>query len=117
MPTRVDQDLFAAAKSAARANSRSAAQQINHWARIGRELEASAGVSQRDIERVLAGNGSYDELSERAQAVVRAAWDERVSERRASLNFEEEFTAAGETWSEADETGEVIVRDPSQHSS
>ncbi|MGI8947595.1 MAG: TA system antitoxin ParD family protein [Ornithinimicrobium sp.] len=41
-------------------HSRSAAQQINHWARIGRELEASGKVSQRDIEAVLAGDGSYD---------------------------------------------------------
>ena len=109
MPTRVDGDLFDAAKSVGAVNSRSAAQQINHWARIGREFEASGGVSQRDIERVLAGDGSYDALGEREQAIVRASWDEQVAARIAALDFEAEFTEAGETWSEADDAGRLIA--------
>jgi hypothetical protein len=44
VPTRIDEDLFAAAREAAARNSRSAAKQINHWARLGRELEASADL-------------------------------------------------------------------------
>jgi hypothetical protein len=108
MPTRVDGDLFDAAKSVGAVNSRSAAQQINHWARIGREFEASGRVSQRDIERVLAGQASYDEIGDQAQAVVRATWDTRIAERIAALDFEAEFTEAGDTWSEADESGHVV---------
>lgn len=114
MPTRVDRDLYDAARSTGAATSRSAAQQLNHWARIGREFEASPGVRQRDIERVLAGDGSYDTLSEREQAIVRAAWDQRMTERRGALNFEEEFAQAGEAWSEADADGHLVVRTP-QH--
>ena len=110
MPTRVDGDLFDAAKSLGAVNSRSAAQQINHWARIGREFEASGRVSQRDVERVLAGDGSYDELSERAQAIVRANWDEQIAERIASLDFEAEFAESGEKWSQADAGGQVVAR-------
>ena len=110
MPTRVDGQLFDAAKSVGAVNSRSAAQQINHWARIGREFEASGRVSQRDIERVLAGDGSYDTLGEREQAIVRASWDERVAARIAALDFETEFADAGETWSEADDAGRLIAR-------
>jgi hypothetical protein len=110
MPTRVDGDLFDAAKSVGAVNSRSAAQQINHWARIGREFEASGRVSQRDIERVLAGDGSYDALGEREQAIVRAEWDERVAARIAALDFETEFAEAGDTWSEADDAGQLIPR-------
>ena len=110
MPTRVDGDLFDAAKSLGAVNSRSAAQQINHWARIGREFEASGRVSQRDVERVLAGDGSYDELGEREQAIVRASWDEQVAVRIASLDLEAEFAEAGERWSEADEAGTVVKR-------
>jgi hypothetical protein len=111
-PTRLPDDLYQAAKSTAAVNSRSAAQQIAHWARIGRELEASSGVSQRDVERVLAGDGSYDALSEREQAIVRAAWDERVAARRASLDYEATFLGTGESWSEADPDGNVTVRNP-----
>jgi hypothetical protein len=110
MPTRVDGDLFDAAKSVGAVNSRSAAQQINHWARIGREFEASGRVSQRDVERVLAGDGSYDALGEREQAIVRAEWDEQVAERVAALDFEAEFTEAGESWSEADAAGRLVSR-------
>jgi len=110
MPTRVDGDLFDAAKSVGAVNSRSAAQQINHWARIGREFEASGRVSQRDVERVLAGDGSYDQLSEREQAIVRASWDEQIAERIAALDLAAEFADAGEPWSEGNASGQVITQ-------
>ena len=110
MPTRVDGDLFAAAKSSGAVHSRSAAQQIAHWARIGREFEASHGVNHRDIEAVLAGDGSYDALQEREQAIVRGTWDERIAERIASLNLEKKFRAAGVDWVEADDEGNLVVR-------
>jgi hypothetical protein len=84
-------------------------QQIAHWARIGRELERSPQVNHRAIAQVLAGGGSYDLLGEREQAVVRGAWAERATTLREGLNYEAEFTAAGESYSEADEDGNVIV--------
>src|SRR3546814_6456972 len=89
MPTRIDGELFAAAKSCGVLNSRSAAQQIDHWARIGRELESSANLSHRDIQAVLAGDGSYDRLQEREQAIVRATWDEQIAQRIGSVNLAE----------------------------
>jgi hypothetical protein len=110
MPTRIDRELFDAARSAGEASSRSAAQQLNHWASIGRALEASGSLRPRDIERVLAGDGSYDALAEREQAVVRATWDERIDERVAGLDFAAELEAAGDSWSEADDAGQVVVR-------
>lgn len=111
MTTRIDSALFDAARAAGEASSRSAAQQLNHWANIGRALEASGTLSHRDIERVLTGDGSYDALAEREQAVIRAMWDERITTGIAGLNFEREFTDAGESWSEADGEGRVVTRD------
>ena len=70
MPTRIDGDLFEAAKVAGEAQSRSAAQQLDHWVRIGRELDASPAVTRRQIDDVLAGRTQYDDLTDRAQAVV-----------------------------------------------
>ncbi len=110
-PTRIESDLYESAKSVGALMSRSAAQQVNHWARIGRELESADGVSQREIAQVLAGAGSYDALSAREKAVVRAEWDERITAARLDLNFEDEFTAAGIGWVEADDDGAVVVRD------
>jgi hypothetical protein len=115
MPTRIDGDLFEAAKSLGAVASRSAAQQISHWARIGRELEASPATSLRDIQRVLAGQAAYDDLGERDQAVVRANWDEQVAERLARLDLAAEFTQAGRPWTEADEQGNVVERHGDEH--
>lgn len=112
MPTRVDGDLFAAAKSSGAVHSRSAAQQITHWARVGRELEASTSLSHRDIEALLSGGGSYDALREREQAIVRGTWDEQIAERLSSLDLEQTFQAAGVAWVEADDEGKLVARGP-----
>ncbi|MDT0203482.1 TA system antitoxin ParD family protein [Nocardioides sp. AE5] len=113
MPTRIDGDLFAAAKSSGSVNSRSAAQQIDHWARIGREFEASANVSHRDVEAVLSGQGRYDALQEREQAIVRATWDERIAERIDTLDLAERFREEGVSYAEADEDGALVVLETS----
>lgn len=110
-PTRIDDELYASAKAAGEVMSRSAAQQIAHWARIGREIETGTS-SHREIARVLAGTTSYDGLSSHDQAVVRARWSERMTGLRESLDLAEELTAAGVAYSELDAKGKVVHREP-----
>lgn len=110
MPTRIDGDLFEAAKVAGQVHSRSAAQQLDHWARIGRELEASPAVTHDAIERVLTGRAGYDEVDDHPQAVVRAAWDEEIAARIAGLDLAERLRASGRPWAEADDDGDVVLR-------
>ena len=88
--------------------SRSTAQQISHWARIGKEFELAPDVSVRAIERVLACEASYDDLNSREQAVVRAEWAERTEQRRRSLDLVAEFTEAGMSYAELDDEGRVV---------
>jgi len=107
-PTRVDDDLYASAKLVGDVMSRSAAQQLAHWARIGRELEASGTVSHQDIADVLGGRRSYNNLPAREQAVVRAEWAERMTLVRAGLDLAAEFTAAGDTYPELGPDGQVV---------
>ena len=116
-PTRIDRGLFEAARTAGALYSRSAAQQLAHWARLGREVEASPSVTQDAIARVLAGQASYDELPDPAQAVVRVEWDDRVATTLAGLDFSEDLHAAGEPWAEADEEGNLVMRDPAPRTS
>ncbi len=78
-PARIDDDLYASAKLAGEVQSRSASRQVAHWARIGREIEASAIISHKDIAEVLAGCQLYDSLSAKEQALV------KVRERYARL--------------------------------
>lgn len=111
-PARIDDELYASAKLAGEALSRSASQQVGHWARIGRELEASATTSQRDIAAVLAGAQRYDSLTSQEQAVVRAEWAERMAVRRRSLDLAAEFGVAGGSYAELDEHGDVVQRTP-----
>ena len=108
-PTRFPADIYESALASASADSRSVPQQIAHWARIGREFERSPQVNHRAVAQVLAGDGSYDLLAEREQAVVRATWAERANAFRDALNYEERFLATRESYSEADEDGHVIV--------
>ena len=112
-PTRIDDELYASAKVVGSLMSRSAAQQIGHWARIGRELEAAESVSHRDIEAVLAGRRDYDQLTAHEQAVVRAEWAERMDARRHDLDLAEAFSGQGRSYVELDEHGHVVRRDPS----
>ncbi|WP_195168528.1 hypothetical protein [Mycobacteroides abscessus] len=58
----------------------------------------------------MAIGGTYDDLSDREQAIVRAEWDHRIAQRRGELDLEAEFTAAEEPWSESDDDGNLIVR-------
>jgi hypothetical protein len=108
MSLRVGDDLLVSARLAADAAGRSAAQQIGYWAKLGRELERSGTVSIREIAEVLAGARSYDELDPKAQAVVRAEWDERIEARRAALSLAEVFAAEGRSWVEMDADGTTV---------
>lgn len=108
---RVDGEIHASAKLVAPVMSRSAAQQISHWARIGRELESAQGVSASDIANVLVGRRSYDTLGDEEQAVVRAEWAERLVALRASVDLQDEFAAEGRTsWVGLDDQGNLVER-------
>jgi ParD-like antitoxin of type II bacterial toxin-antitoxin system len=110
-PTRVDDDLFVSAQMVGSLMDRSAAQQITHWARIGREIEAASSVSYRAISDALASRRSYDDLTAEEQAVVRAEWAERMDARRQGLDLADRFRAEGRSYAELDEQGRVVVRD------
>lgn len=108
-PTRIDDDLFAAAKAAGATQDRSAAQQINHWARLGAAIEDSR-VAHRDLVAVLAGEKSYDDVDDFTQAAVRVAWEGQIEQRIAALDLEAVFRAEGrDSWVSADEDGTPLL--------
>ena len=108
-PTRLPIDVYESALAATAVTSRTVPQQIAHWARVGRELERSPGVNHRAITAVLAGANSYDALGEREQAIVREEWADRMIARRGELNYAASFDASGESYSEVDENGNLVV--------
>lgn len=109
-PMRVDPELAASARSTAKHMSRSLSQQIAHWARIGRELERSPGVTVTAVQAVLAGAGDYDALNTQEQAIVRANWAERIDEVRSGLRLDRLLVEQGREVVELDADGAVVVR-------
>ena len=112
VPTRMDGELHASAAMAGGVMSRSATQQLNHWARIGREIEASESISQRAVAEVLNGRRQYDQLNAHEQAVVRAEWTERLEARLEALDLGAELASAGKAYAELAEAGQVVVPRP-----
>ncbi|MFT4046878.1 MAG: hypothetical protein QM661_09310 [Solimonas sp.] len=111
-PMRLDPELAASARSTARSMSRSLSQQIAHWARIGRELERSPGVTVAAVQAVLEGRGGYDDLNTQEQALVRAHWAERIDRTRADLRLDRVLAEQGREIVELDADGAVVVRNP-----
>jgi len=112
IPTRVTIELFDTAKVVGDMTSRSAAQQIEHWARIGREIELASTLAQRDIAAVLSGTLQYDDLGTEEQAVIRARWASLMKERRESLDLVRDFGLRGETYVDIDDQGHIVRHAP-----
>ncbi|MEV7431895.1 hypothetical protein AB0N29_19950 [Nocardioides sp. NPDC092400] len=55
-------------------------------------------------------SASYDERDGQTQARTRKGWDADIEAAIADLDLSAEFRAAGRTWAEADEKGQVFRR-------
>ena len=113
-PTRVDDEVYADATATGQEMGRSVAKQLSHWARIGRELEATAVMTtrRRRMEAVLAGDGEYDELTGDEQALVRTNWSERITELAGQVDVGAAKQAAGLPYVTLDADGEVVKVHP-----
>lgn len=111
-PIRLDRELDASAREVARLMSRSVAEQVSHWARLGRELERSPDVSVAQVRAVLAGERGYDQLGASEQALVRAGWDERIDQVLGALDLSAAFAAQGHRYAELDAQGQLRIVTP-----
>ncbi len=93
-PVRIAPDLFESARRVGETQERSAAQQLSHWARIGREIENSSAMSVAARGR-LADAATYDQLAPAQQALVRAGWEDAMKERISSLDLRADLLAEG----------------------
>ena len=108
-PVRLDSEITTSARQSASAMSRSVAEQISHWARLGRELERSPDISLTRIHKVLSGASQYDALSTEEQAVVRTQWVERMEMLRSQLRLDRDYKSRQYRYAELDERGKVVV--------
>ena len=59
---------------------------------------------------MLRGSQSYDGLSVKEQAVVRAEWSARMDSLRETLDLAQELAGAGRPWVELDDNGAIVER-------
>ena len=69
-------------------------------------------ISREAIDRVLAGEGRYDDLTGVEQAIYRIEYQRLVEERLRTLDLKAQFEAPGRSYVELDEAGNVIIRRP-----
>ncbi|WP_006243459.1 TA system antitoxin ParD family protein [Mycolicibacterium tusciae] len=106
--TRVAADLMDSAATEGARQSRSAKQQLDHWARVGRAVSSHQTASRRRIEAALAGRLDTDDLSEDEGLVFNAEISAAIEESLAAANYGDALSAHGITTVALDDNGEIV---------
>ncbi|MEQ9093978.1 MAG: hypothetical protein RLN63_07705, partial [Miltoncostaeaceae bacterium] len=94
-PTRVAADLLDSAIVEGARESRSAKQQIDHWARVGRAVCAQQTAARRRVEEALSGDLPLAELSEEEATTFNAEVQARIEESLRATSLGAVLNAAG----------------------
>lgn len=100
-------DLVDDARREAETFNRSLGGQIEHWARLGRALEGTAGISVDRVRETLQGRLKLEDLSLEDHDAVMAIWLDNPSEEEASAYA---ALAEGPGAVGTDEKGRLIVK-------
>jgi hypothetical protein len=111
-PTRVAADLLDAAAVEGARQSRSAKQQLDHWARVGRAVSMPHTAARRRVEAGLAGELPERDLTAEERAVLDAELDASISEAVHTISFGEVLAARGITTVALDENGTLTRYHP-----
>ena len=111
-PTRVAADLMDAAAVEGKRQSRSAKQQLDHWARVGRAVSAHSSASRQRVEAALRGALPERELTPDERVVLNAEVDATISETVRTVRFGEVLAARGVTTVALDDEGRITRYHP-----
>lgn len=95
--TRFDAALFDDAAAEGRRQSRSATQQLDHWARIGRAVSSSTSASRLRVEAALAGRLPLASLDANEAIAFNAEVSASIEELLATTHYGDELAADGIT--------------------
>ena len=104
-PPRFAADLFESAAVEGQRQSRSAKQQLDHWARVGRAVEMQGPASMRRTQ-------SATELSAQDALVANAEIDVAIWEQVQRVSFGSVLASEGVTTVALDETGALLRYHP-----
>jgi hypothetical protein len=106
--TRVAGDVVAVASAVAPREHRTTAEQINHWARIGMQVERSGTVATRMVLAVAAGEAQFSTLDPQERETAHALIDAEIAERVAGQRFGPAARTAGHTPVSLDSDGNLV---------
>lgn len=115
--TRVAADLMDSAAAEGARQSRSAKQQLDHWARIGRSVSGQHSAARRKVEAALAGGVELSELSVEEGVVFNAEISAAIEEGLAGTDYGALLGGRGITTVALDESGRIVEQRPDGSSS
>lgn len=110
--TRFAADLLDSAAAEGARQSRSAKQQLDHWARVGREVSSQHTASRRRVEAALAGDLELRELSVEEGVVFNAEIAAAIQENLAESHYGAVLAKRGVTTVALNEAGEIVEHRP-----
>ena len=109
---RVAADLVESAAIEGVRQSRSAKQQLDHWARVGRAVSSQHSVSRRRVEAALAGDVDVSELTAEEGVVFNSEVAAAIEESLARTHYGRVLAAGGVTTVALDEAGNIVEHRP-----
>ncbi|MBX9639696.1 MAG: ParD-like family protein [Mycobacteriaceae bacterium] len=110
--TRVAADLMDSAAAEGACQSRSAKQQLDHWARVGRAVSSHQTASRRRVEAALAGDLDISHLSQDEGLVFNAEISAAIEESLAGAHYGDLLAARGITTVALNDDGEIVEYRP-----
>ena len=110
--TRVAADLVDSAAAEGARQSRSAKQQLDHWARVGRAVSSQHTASRRRVEAALAGDLAPTELSLEEGVVFNAEISAAIEENLTRTHYGKALAARGITTVTLNEAGDLVEHRP-----
>ena len=110
--TRFAADLLDSAAAEGARQSRSAKQQLDHWARVGRAVSSRHSAARRKVEAALAGELDLAELSEEEGVVFDAEISAAIQESLADADYGRVLAGRGITTVAVNEDGEIVEHRP-----
>jgi hypothetical protein len=115
--TRVAADLMESATVEGARQSRSAKQQLDHWARVGRAVSSHQSASRRRVEAAMAGELGLDELTAEEGVVFNAEISAAIEESLARTDYGNVLAAGGITMVALNDAGQIVEYWPDGSSS
>ena len=110
--TRFAADLFDSAAAEGARQSRSAKQQLDHWARVGRAVSSRHSAARQKVETALAGQLALADLSEEQGVVFNAEVSAAIQENLAGADYGRVLAGRGITTVAVNEKGEIVEHRP-----